>query len=132
MSTHAIPLAGCTCVDCENHRALALQTRTLVEGVKLDDGKVRTDLLPPDALLEVAGVLSFGAGKYAPRNWEKGMSWGRLTAALLRHVFAWMAGTDIDTESGFHHLSHAACCALMLLALVKRGHGTDDRKQARQ
>lgn len=94
---------------------------------KHDDGKPRADLLPPDALLEVAKVLDYGARKYAPRNWEKGLAWGRLSGALLRHLWAWMRGEERDLESGLPHLAHMACCALMLLALTLRGVGEDDR-----
>ena len=97
------------------------------EGRKDDAEKARWDLLPFDALDEVAIVLRYGAKKYAARNWEKGMAWGRLLAAALRHLAQWSLGHDIDDESGLPHLSHAACCVLMLLALVKRGDGTDDR-----
>ncbi len=105
---------------------------SVVEGVKLDAGKPRADLLPADALLEVAAVLDYGAKKYAARNWEKGMAWGRLSGALLRHLFAWMGGEERDPESGLRHLAHAACCALMLQALTLRAVGTkalsnDDR-----
>ena len=100
----------------------------LTEGVKSDTGKARTDLLPADALLEVAGVLDYGAKKYAARNWEKGMACGRLTGAALRHLIAWMGGEDVDPESGHRHLAHFACCALMLCALTKRGVGEDDRR----
>lgn len=98
------------------------------EGVKFDTGKPRTDLLPFDALLEVADVLDYGAKKYAVRNWELGMSWGRLVAAALRHLFAWCSGEELDAESGKRHLAHFACCALMLVALTLRKVGTDDRR----
>lgn len=100
------------------------------EGVKADAGKARWDLLPFDALDEVALVLEYGSRKYAPRNWEKGMAWGRLLAAAMRHLAAWALGNETDLESGLPHLSHAACCVLMLLALVKRDVGTDDREVA--
>lgn len=43
------------------------------EGKKLDDGKARMDLLPPEFLFATADILAFGAGKYGDRNWEKGM-----------------------------------------------------------
>ena len=99
-------------------------------GVKYDTGKPRWDLLPPDALDDVARVLSYGADKYAARNWEKGMDWGRLSAALQRHLAAFSMGEDIDPESGLHHLAHMSCCALMLHALFLRGDGTDDRSFA--
>ena len=95
--------------------------------IKHDEEKPRTDLLPTDALMAVADTFSYGAKKYSDRNWEKGMAWGRLSGALLRHVFLWMGGQDVDKESGKSHLAHAACCSLMLLALVLRNKGTDDR-----
>jgi len=96
-------------------------------GIKHDNGKPRMDLLPPDALDEVANILSFGATKYGERNWENGFNYGRLIGAALRHIFAFMRGEDLDTETGRSHLGHAACCILMLLALHLRGHGKDDR-----
>lgn len=95
--------------------------------MKADEGKPRFDLLPFDALEEVAAVLAHGALKYGERNWEKGLGWGRIAGALLRHLAAWTRGIELDAESGRHHLAHAACCALMLLATVQRGKGTDDR-----
>lgn len=98
------------------------------EGRKDDGEKARWDLLPFDALDAVADVLKYGAKKYAPRNWEKGMARGRLVAAGMRHTTQWAMGHDVDPESGRHHLAHAACCSLMLLALVLRKHGTDDRR----
>lgn len=78
----------------------------------------------------MAEVLRYGADKYAARNWEKGMAWGRLLAAALRHLTAWARGQESDAESGQRHLAHAACCVLMLLALTKRSVGTDDREVA--
>lgn len=98
------------------------------EGRKEDAGKSRMDLLPFDALNDVGAVLDYGARKYAERNWEKGMAWGRLLAAALRHLGAWARGIELDAESGLPHLAHAACCVLMLLALTRRGVGTDDRR----
>ena len=101
--------------------------RTDGGGVKHDAGKPAWNLLPFDALNDVAAVLEYGRNKYASRNWEKGMAWGRLLGAALRHLSAWAQGTERDAESGLPHLAHAACCVLMLLALTKRGVGADDR-----
>ena len=95
---------------------------------KADNGKPRWDLLPFDALDEVAAVLAHGAVKYSDRNWEKGLAWGRIAAALLRHLAAWMRGIELDHESGHHHLAHVGACALMLLATVQRKIGVDDRR----
>lgn len=97
-------------------------------GMKYDGGKPRMDLLPMDALLGGADVFTYGAEKYASRNWEKGMSWGRLIGGALRHLAAIMLGQDTDEESGKPHVDHLLCCVLMLSAHMKRGIGTDDRR----
>lgn len=98
--------------------------------VKDDRGKPRMDLVPGDALRGAAAAFEFGATKYGVRNWELGMPFGRIVAALLRHVFAWMCGEELDDESGLRHLDHATACVLMLSALALRFPNTeyDDRK----
>jgi hypothetical protein len=97
------------------------------EGVKFDQDKIRTDLLPPDAMLGIAEILTFGAKKYGDRNWERGMKWSRPYGALLRHIWAWWNGEDKDPETGKSHLDHAACCISFLSAYEKRKIGEDDR-----
>ena len=93
-----------------------------VEGKKKDDGKLRYDCVPDDAEREVVRVLTFGAGKYASGNWAHvPKARRRYSAALRRHVSAWRTGERVDPESGCHHLAHAICCALFLLALDLRG-----------
>ena len=99
-----------------------------MSGIKHDAGKLPFELLPWDAISEVAAVLRFGAGKYGVRNWERGLMCGRLYGALLRHVSAWWQGEDCDPETGLSHMAHASCCALMLLAYDERGRrDLDDR-----
>jgi len=100
---------------------------TLAVGTKKDDGKPRMDLIPPEALMALGEVLGFGAQKYAARNWEKGMAWGRLYGAAMRHLTAWSAGEDEDPESGMPHLWHAMTNLSFLIAFEVRGDGTDDR-----
>lgn len=95
---------------------------------KQDGGKPRMDLLAPEFLTGTAEVLGFGAAKYAERNWEKGMSWGRCFGALERHLWAWWGGEATDRETGMSHLHHAACCLMFLAAYESRQIGTDDRK----
>jgi len=103
--------------------------RKAVEGTKDDAGKPRMDLLPPELLFAVATVLAFGAKKYDDRNWEKGMSWGRVFAALMRHLWAWWRGEKTDDETGFSHLWHAGCCIAFLIAFEARDIGEDDRNK---
>ena len=85
------------------------------KGVKFDNEKPRMDLFSPGALLASGQVMSHGAKKYEPRNWERGVDWGRYYGAALRHLLAWWSGEDLDKESGLHHLAHAMCCVMFLL-----------------
>jgi hypothetical protein len=108
-----------------------------MEGRKNDADKVRMDLIAPELLFSVAQVLTYGAAKYAPRNWETGMAWGRVFGALMRHMWAWWGGKgpttksflfgELDDETKFSHLWHAGCCLMFLIAYEERGHGIDDR-----
>jgi len=97
------------------------------EGVKFDSDKIRMELLPPELLVGVADILTFGTKKYADRNWEKGMDWSRVYGALLRHLNAWWGGEDTDSETGKSHLWHAGCCIAFLITYEQRGIGNDDR-----
>ena len=97
------------------------------EGVKYDEGKLPYHLLPPELLEGVSSVLRFGANKYTERNWELGMDWSRPFGALMRHMWAWWKGENVDPETGYSHLWHAGCCIAFLIAYEQRGSGTDDR-----
>jgi len=94
---------------------------------KYDKGKLRYDLLPPDVLAEVVRVMTDGAEKYGDRNWEKGMSWGRVFGAGMRHAWRFWRGETVDPESGRPHLAHAIVNMVFLLSYSIRGVGTDDR-----
>jgi Domain of unknown function (DUF5664) len=98
-----------------------------LEGRKDDGGKDPWHLAPWDAFGAIVKVLQFGAGKYAPRNWEKGMAWSRPFSALQRHLASWWMGEKADPETGMSHLWHAGCCVVFLIAFEIRGIGTDDR-----
>jgi hypothetical protein len=91
--------------------------------------KPRLELLPGAALEQIAEVLTFGANKYGAHNWCRGARWGRYFAALLRHLFAWWRGEDLDPETGMSHLAHAGCCLLFLMEYQRNSWGTDDRFQ---
>jgi len=97
------------------------------EALKFDTGKLRMDLIPPSLLSSVATILEFGARKYAPRAWEKGMHWSRVFAALMRHMWAWWSGENTDHETGKSHLWHAACCIAFLIEYEKTKPEFDDR-----
>lgn len=96
-------------------------------GIKHDNNKPRTDLISSIAMEEIGKVLAHGAVKYGPNNWRKGISWGRLIGAVLRHIFAWMRGEDKDPDSGLLHLSHAITTLMMLVEFQYTRRDLDDR-----
>jgi len=96
-------------------------------GTKDDSEKVRMDLIPPSLLVAVATILTFGAKKYAPRNWEAGISWSRVFGALMRHMWAWWGGEQTDPETGKSHLWHAGCCIAFLIEYETTHRELDDR-----
>lgn len=85
------------------------------EGRKDDSQKLRHDLLSVPVLEEVSKVLTFGASKYGDRNWEAGISFSRVYAACLRHLFSWWSREPRDKETNLNHLAHAICCLMFLL-----------------
>jgi len=95
--------------------------------LKNDDHKLRWDLLPLDVVEGAVAGFTHGAAKYAPNNWRKGARWGRLFAALQRHLQAFWRGEEIDEDSGLHHLDLAQCELMMLRGNVLNGIGEDDR-----
>lgn len=95
-------------------------------GLRFDQGKTRTDLLPGDTLLALGEVYRIGAEKYAPRNWERGMPWSKVLGPLTRHLFKWMAGEKVDKESGQSHMAHVAWNALALMTYEIRNIGERD------
>ena len=78
------------------------------EGVKNDDGKLRWDLMPFEPLDALAEVVTYGANKYKPNNWQSLKS-DRLFAAGMRHLSKYKQGEIIDAESGLPHLNMAFC-----------------------
>jgi hypothetical protein len=120
---------------------MAIQTEHLIDikdwpyadnplptGRKDDQDKPMMDLLDADAMEGLAKVLTFGAKKYARNNWRGGISYSRVTAALLRHMFAILKGEYTDQESGLPHIDHVGCCWMFLSYYMKHRPDLDDLK----
>lgn len=130
-----------TMEDYEAEEEAELLTQTtcpmgMLPGVsrKDDAGKPRFDLLPPDALEELAKLYTAGAVKYGPNNWAEhgGLNFSRVYSAMQRHANKFWAGQDYDDDpvgAYQHHMASVAWCALTLLAYTKRGIGRDDRPE---
>lgn len=114
------------CIDCgkrdtEFYKELAMDGQTLKTGEKKDEGKPRWELLAYDAIEGIVATLTSGAQKYAARNWELGILYGRVYGAAMRHLSAWWKGETTDPESGRSHLDHALTELMFLSAYEKRG-----------
>lgn len=105
-----------------NEDLIELEDIKPIIGLKNDflDDKLRWDLLPVESVEEIVKILSFGAKKYGPDNWQylKNAE-DRYYAALMRHIVAWRKGEEIDSDSGERHLAHAATNLIFLLYLTK-------------
>lgn len=103
------------------------------KAVKYDEGKTDWLILPNDSLQQIVKALKYGEKKYSRGNFAKGkgLKYSRLLNSLLRHIytFANPNKSDIDKESGIHHLALAGANILMLLYFVtsKTHTKNDDR-----
>jgi len=102
------------------------------EGVKYDKGKLRYDLIPADAMDQLAKVYTIGSIKYDDDNWRKGMRWGKIFAAIMRHLWAFWGGEELDPEDGIAHTIHAAWGCFTLFNYNRTHKEFDTRYPHRQ
>lgn len=100
----------------------------MAEGRKFDADKLRYDLIPVEPMAQVARVYTIGAKKYNDRNWESGIKWGRIYAAIQRHLTAYWGGERDDKVDGQHHLASVVWGALALMEYERTHPELDDRK----
>ena len=98
-----------------------------MRGERKNSGKPKWSLVPQSALLPMVEVLEFGAKKYEPFNWQKGLSVTEICESLKRHLDAFMEGEDNDPESGLSHIGHLQCNALFLSWMLEHRPDMDDR-----
>jgi 5'(3')-deoxyribonucleotidase len=99
------------------------------KGKRFNEGKPRTDLLPVFAMEQMIKVLTIGAEKYGDDNWRNGMSWTKSPlASLLRHIFAFINGEDLDSETRLLHMAHAMCNCAFIVEYYRIFPQGDDRK----
>lgn len=102
-------------------------------GLRDNKGKPRLALVPCELEEAVAEVIfkssTEGGGKYPMNNWKKGLPFTQVAESALRHIKKFAVQVeDLDTETGLHHLAHAACNIAFLLWYLKNRPEMDDRK----
>lgn len=100
---------------------------TMTGGKKFDDKKPKMELLPFDALEEVARVLEAGEIKYDAGNWQNGLEMRRLLGAAIRHIGQFNAGIDRDEETSTLHIANAACNLLFAIWMYNNRPDLDNR-----
>lgn len=98
-----------------------------IGGTKHDTGKPDISLVPYIAIECEARALGYGEQKYGRYNYTAGFESSRLTAAALRHLYAYIGGQNTDPESGLCHLGHARACLAMHLHCDQLGTLRDNR-----
>lgn len=114
------PEDSATVLNCAISRLMYL----LADEQKILHGKRQ---IPLRALESTVRVLEFGAVKYKPGNWAKGMPWSVCFSCAISHLFAATQGELNDQESGLSHLAHAMCNLLFLKSYEKLFPEGDDR-----
>ena len=97
------------------------------QALRYNEGKLQWSLVDYESLEGLVRVLEYGATKYAPHNWKKGMPVTQVTESLMRHLFAFLRGEDVDPESGCRHISHVMCNAMFLEYIMREKPHFDDR-----
>lgn len=95
-------------------------------GMRFNSGKTKYSLVPESWTRVLAEILTTGAIKYEPHNWEKGLVWSEILDSLERHKHAWLRGETYDPETSSHHLGHVAWNALALMTMELRDVGKND------
>ena len=97
------------------------------KGTKADTGKPRYDLMPVYPTEQEVLVYTFGAKKYEPDNWRKGIEVSRGIAAIQRHLASFKAGEDNDAETKLPHLASIVCTAKFIMETLITHPEMDDR-----
>lgn len=88
-------------------------------------------LIPGLARVHLAEAFRDGAAKYGAANWRQDpVTTSTYLNAAERHLVSWQDGEETASDSGVHHLAHAAACLLILLDAQAAGTLQDDRPTA--
>lgn len=65
-----------------------------------DTGKEGVDQIPPEIILGLGAIYSYGEQKYGRDNWKSGMEYHRVYGSALRHLLKFYAGQKLDLCDG--------------------------------
>jgi hypothetical protein len=81
---------------------------------RFNAGKTQWSMVDFKSMEDMVRVLEFGVNKYSRDNWKKGLKTTEIVDSMLRHIYAYLDGEDVDPESGINHTGHIMCNAMFL------------------
>lgn len=96
-------------------------------GIRENKNKLKWSLVSMKALEPMVEVLMFGAKKYDPWNWAKGLKYTETCESLQRHLNSFLQNEDYDQESKLSHVGHILCNAMFLSYMFLFRKDLDDR-----
>ena len=94
---------------------------------RFNQGKTQWSLVDFPSLEGAVRVLEIGKEKYGAFNWKKGLYTTKISESLMRHLFAYLDGEDID-EDGLRHIDHIICNSMFLSYMDNKKPEFDDRE----
>lgn len=82
------------------------------KSLRYNTDKLKWSYVDFKSLEPLVRVMMYGANKYAPKNWQKGLDLDETLESLSRHLFALMRGEIVDPESGEEHIGHVMANAM--------------------
>ncbi|MGK2861889.1 MAG: dATP/dGTP diphosphohydrolase domain-containing protein [Chitinophagaceae bacterium] len=92
---------------------------------RYNQGKLKWGLVHWPSIEPLVSVLMFGAEKYAPDNWKKGLDRKEILESAMRHMVALFNGEEYDKESKLSHAGHVMCNMMFYIFFTKKS--SDDK-----
>jgi hypothetical protein len=80
--------------------------------LRYNDGKLKWSLVDYKSLEPMIRVLEYGAEKYSPDNWKRGLDKKEILESMMRHLASVLDGEENCPESGLSHIGHIQCNAM--------------------
>jgi hypothetical protein len=90
------------------------------KALRYNEGKIEWSLVDFKALEPMVRVLMFGAKKYSPNNWKKGLPIDKILDSMIRHLVEIQEGKALDEESRELIVGHVLCNAMFLSHFVQK------------
>lgn len=99
------------------------------KSLRYNKGKLKWSYVNFEALEPMVEVLMFGAEKYAPKNWQKGLDLEEILESMMRHLTALIDGEEVDPESGISHMGHIQCNSMFFNYHLKKYRDHEKREK---